>query len=95
MNLRIRQESERRYEQERELVAPVLAADPAFGRIMTVDFPVAGICLSGPVETRDDYNRLRAAMIRLFGEPRVGHVTQEVWVERATEPAAAPGRGGR
>jgi hypothetical protein len=88
-------EFERRYAEDRKLVAPVLAADPAFQRIVTVNFPVAGICLDGPVETRDDYDRLRAEMVRLFGEPRIGHVMQDVVVERAAEPAAALDRGGK
>jgi hypothetical protein len=87
-------EFERRYAEEQKLVAPVLAADPAFRRIVTVNFPVAGICLAGYVETRDDYNRLRAEIVRLFGEPRIGHVMQDVVVERAAEPAAALDRGG-
>ena len=63
---------------------------PNSGRLVTVNFPVAGICLAGPVETRDDYNRLRAEMVRLFGEPRIGHVMGDVLVE----PAAAPDHGG-
>jgi hypothetical protein len=84
----VHREFERQYDRERELVAPVLAADPAFGRLITVNFPVAGICLGGPVATRDDYNRLRSEVLRLFGEPRVGHVMQDVWVERAAEPGA-------
>lgn len=84
-------EFERRYEEERQRVAPVLAADPAFRRLITVNFPVAGICLAGPVESQEDYDRLRAVMVRLFGEPRVGHVMQDVVVERAAEPRV--GRG--
>ncbi len=84
----VHREFEQRYAAERSLVAPVLAADPAFRQITTVNFPVAGICLGGPLETRDDYERLRAAMLRLFGEPRIGHVMQDVWVGRAAEPSA-------
>jgi hypothetical protein len=90
----VHREFERRYEAERELVAPVLAADPAFRRLVTVNFPVAGICLAGPVDNWSDYNRLRAEMLRLFGEPRIGHVMQDVVVEQAARPRAANDRGG-
>jgi len=82
----VHRESERRYEADCALAAPVLAADPGFHQVVTFNFPVAGFCLGGPVPTQDDYDRLRAAMLRLFGEPRIGHVMQDVWVERADEP---------
>jgi hypothetical protein len=86
---------ERRYEEDRGLVAPLLAADPAFRRIVTENFPVAGICLAGPVESQEDLRRLHGEMARLFGERRVGHIMQDVVVERSAEPVAAPDRGGR
>ena len=74
---------ERRYAEECELVAPVLASDPAYRKIVTVNFPVRGICLSGPLETQAEFDRLRAEMLRVLGEPRIGHVMSDVWVEKA------------
>lgn len=85
-----RGEADRRYAEDLNLAAPVLAANPAFQRLMPVDFPVNGFCLSGPVATQTDYDRLRAEMIRLFGEPRAGHVLADVWIEAAAKPNAAP-----
>jgi hypothetical protein len=72
---------ERRFEKERQLASPVLAADPAFRRLLPVNFPVLGFCLGGPVPTKADHDRLRAEMVRLFGEPRIDHRLADVWVE--------------
>jgi len=81
---------ERRYEEERQLVAPILAADAAFLRIVTVNFPVAGICLAGYVPSQKDYDRLREKIIRLFGESRVGHIMGDVLVEPNAERDSSP-----
>ena len=86
-----RREAERRYAEDLELAAPALT-HPAFKRLIPVDFPVRGFCLSGPVVTQADYDRLRAAMVRLFGEPRVEHVLADVWVETPVGPNIAPDR---
>ena len=40
-----------------------------------------GFCVMGPVATQDDYARLQAEVVRLLGEPRLGHVIADVWVE--------------
>lgn len=84
----IHREFEQRYLADCDLAAPVLAADPAFRGLVPVNFPVAGFCLGGIVATRDEYDRLRKEMARLFGEPRVAHVMQDVWVK---EQAALDG----
>ncbi len=79
--IRAIREAERRFVADTELAAPVLASDPAFKWIGPTDFPVLGFCLSGPVPTRADYDRLRSEMLRLFGEARVDHVMNDVRVE--------------
>lgn len=86
-------EFEQRYRDDRERIDPVLAANPAFRRLTMSNFPVAGICLGGPVATREDYNRLRAEMVRIFGESRIANVMYDVFVERVVEAGAAPDRG--
>ena len=83
-------DADRRFRQDCELFAPVLAADPAFQRLVPFDFPVNGYCLGGPVPTQADLDRLREHVARVFGEPRVGHILADVWVEPAAEPAAGP-----
>ncbi|HEY1377868.1 MAG TPA: DUF2961 domain-containing protein [Gemmataceae bacterium] len=83
-------EFERRYEEDRKLIEPVLTTDPAFQQVTTLNFPVAGTCLQGPIKSRAAYNRLRGEMIRLFGESRIGHMMQDVFIEHeATEPPLA------
>lgn len=84
--------SAERFRADCELAAPVLA-DPAFRRLEPFDFPVNGFSLGGPVATRAEYNRLEVEMGRLFGEPRVGHIVSDVWVEKAQQDVA-PDRGG-
>jgi hypothetical protein len=86
-------QAERRFKADCELAAPVLA-DPAFRRLEPFDFPVNGFSLGGPVATRAEYNRLQAEMARLFGEPRVGHIVADVWVETGAEPGPAADRAG-
>ena len=82
-------DADRRFRQDCELFAPVLAADTAFQRLVPFDFPVNGYCLGGPVPNEADLDRLRGHVTRVFGEPRVGHILADVWVEPAAEPAAA------
>lgn len=73
-------ERHRRCERERELIAPVLA-DPAFARLEVLDdtAPGGGILLLGPVKTRADLTRLRAEIVRPFGEPRADTVLMLVY----------------
>jgi hypothetical protein len=84
-------ELEQRYKKEQNLVDPVLAADPAFKRIATLNFPVAGLCLQGPLQTQDDFDLLRTEVIRLFGEPRSAHIMQDVHVEKLPPDAVSDG----
>jgi hypothetical protein len=76
-------ERHHRCDRERELVAPVLAADPAFGRVEVVDdtAPGGGLLLLGPVKNRDDRQRLRAKVAHLFGDPRADAALMLVYEE--------------
>jgi hypothetical protein len=87
--------TERRYNQDVEFVMPGLAADPAFRRLETFDFPVNGFCLQGSVATQADYDRLWAEVLRLLGESRVGHVMADVWIEGIKDrPIPTPNKAG-
>ena len=81
MFIQAQREAERRFAADVALATPVLSADPTFHRLVSVNFPVAGFCLSGPVPTRANYDRLRSEMKSLFGEERMGHVMADVWIE--------------
>jgi hypothetical protein len=61
----------KRYLAERDLLAPVLASDPAFAEVMVVeDTGRGGILLWGPVKGEAAFERLKTELQRLFGEPR-------------------------
>jgi hypothetical protein len=79
--IQAKRDAERRFAVDVALATPVLSADPTFHRLIPVNFPVAGFCLSGPVPTRTDCDRLRSRMKSLFGEERMGHVMADVWIE--------------
>jgi hypothetical protein len=55
--------------------------DPAFRDVVTLYYPILGFHLAGSVKNQEDHNRLRAEMVRLFGEPRIGHIMQDVRAE--------------
>ena len=76
-------ERHQRCDREREIIAPVLSADPAFGRIEMVDdtAPGSGLLLLGPVATSEDRARLRAEVVRKFGEPRADAILMLVYAE--------------
>jgi hypothetical protein len=65
-------ERHKRYLDEHDLVAPVLASDPAFAdiRIGEETGPGGGIFLVGKVKVGPALDRLKAELVRLFGEPR-------------------------
>jgi hypothetical protein len=58
------------YHRERELVAPILASDPAFTEIAISQRSNGGIWLSGVVPTPQDISRLRESLIRAVGALR-------------------------
>ena len=66
------QERHQRYLDEYHLLAPVLANDPAFADIKILEGtgPGGGIYLSGSVKGSAAVDRLKAELVRLFGEPR-------------------------
>ena len=73
----LRKEGEYRNEQyrrERELIAPILAADPAYSRIEIYPLSVGGISLVGGVPTAADKDRLREQVIRAVGEARASQM---------------------
>ena len=75
----------RRYLEERALVAPLLAADPAFGNIEILERSDGGIDLSGQVDTPADRDRLRELMVQSIGNDRVNDAMYGLEVENSTE----------
>jgi hypothetical protein len=71
---------EQRYTEDFDKASPVLSI-PAYKKLVPVNYPSAGFCLSGPVPSSKDFERLRADMHQLFGEERTKHVMNDVWVE--------------
>ena len=72
--------ADEQYDRDTALAWPVISRDPAFRELGALHYPVGGFCLAGSVPTQADYDRLRAEMVRLFGEPRVGHILNDVRV---------------
>ena len=60
-----------RYEEERDLVVPLVNADPAFSEIQINQLSSGGIFLTGEVPTQADLDRFTAEVTRLLGQPRV------------------------
>jgi hypothetical protein len=84
-----------RYKEDQQAIAPFLASDAAFQRIVTLNDKNSGISLAGYVSTQQDYDRLRIETLRLFGEPRVAFIMRDVSVHRSVEPGAVSGRDGK
>jgi hypothetical protein len=59
-----------RYEEERNIVSPELAKDPAFKSVTVNEYSGGGIWLGGNVHTSADKKRLRELLTRLIGEHR-------------------------
>ncbi|MDY3558524.1 hypothetical protein R5W23_005644 [Gemmata sp. JC673] len=72
-----------RYLEEREAVAPILKADPAFAGIELCERSSGGIYLMGEVPTPADVERLRVQVLRTVGEPRSREVMLNVSVRRS------------
>jgi hypothetical protein len=64
----------RQYQQERELIEPILAKDPAFAAVEIHIRSNGGIFLSGEVPTTEDSARLRELVVRAVGEPRAKEI---------------------
>jgi hypothetical protein len=62
--------SHRRFLEERDLMAPELAADPAWNGVTIRERSDGGIWLSGQVATAADRDRLHMTVARVLGESR-------------------------
>jgi hypothetical protein len=69
-----------RYLEERDAIAPVLAADPAFAHVEFEERSSGGIELVGEVPTPADRDRLRGRIVRLLGERRADEAMLAVGV---------------
>ena len=87
--IHVRSETERHFRRDCELAAPILAADPAFRRVESFDFPVNGFCL-GWAAAQTAHDRLRIEVNRVFGAARAEQSMADVFIESATEPNVAP-----
>jgi hypothetical protein len=72
----------RRFLEEQEAIAPVLAGDPAFAGVNLHEYSGGGVWLSGEVPTPEDLGRLRAGVIRAMGERRAREGMFAVSVKR-------------
>jgi hypothetical protein len=66
------QERHQRFIEERDMVTPFLASDPAFQEVLVLEEtgPGGGIFIWGMVKTRAAMEKLQKEVKRLFGEPR-------------------------
>lgn len=64
-----------KFERDRDVLSPVLAADPAFSKVRIHPNSGGGIDLEGEVPTAADGERLRAAFVRLFGETQLWRIS--------------------
>ena len=58
----------RRFLEEKELIAPLLAADPAFAQVKLVEYSGGGALLVGKVPAAEDLGRLRTVLEKAVGE---------------------------
>jgi hypothetical protein len=70
----------RRFLEEREAIAPLLAGDPAFAGVEVGEYSGGGVHLSGEVPTAEDLGPLRAGVARAVGERRAQEVMPGVSV---------------
>ncbi|QDV38491.1 hypothetical protein [Tautonia plasticadhaerens] len=81
----------RRFLDDRALLKPILAADPAFSGVEIEELSIGAASLSGEVDSAEDLDRLRAEVIRVFGESRVEEIMDGVSVDEDERPQT-PGR---
>jgi hypothetical protein len=72
----------RRFLEEQEAIAPVLASDPAFAGVELHEYSAGGVYLMGEVPIAEDLGRLRAGVIRAVGERRAREAMLAVSVRR-------------
>jgi hypothetical protein len=72
----------RRFLEEQEAIAPLLASDPAFSKVELHEYSAGGVYLMGEVSTAEDLSRLRVGVIRAVGERRAREVMAAVGVRR-------------
>lgn len=72
----------RRFLEEQEAIAPVLAGEPAFAGVELREYSGRGVYLAGEVPTAEDLGRLRAGVVRAVGERRAREVARGVSVRR-------------
>jgi len=72
----------RRYLEERALLMPILAADPAFARVEVGEYSDGGAYLVGEVPTARDLDRLSDRVARTLGESRAQDALPGVAVNR-------------
>ncbi len=69
-------ERHQRFLDEQNLIAPFLADDPAYAQVTIVEStgPGGGILMFGSVRTKVALERLKAELVRVFGEPRANQL---------------------
>ncbi len=72
----------RQYHEERELLEPLVASDPAFAELTLCQRSSGGCDLMGIVPTQADRDRLRERVVRAFGEKRAEEIVRPVMVRR-------------
>jgi hypothetical protein len=72
----------RRFLEEQEAIAPLLAGDPAFAGVELREYSGGGVYLAGEVPTAEDLGRLRVGIVRAVGERRAQEVMPGVSVRR-------------
>jgi hypothetical protein len=68
--------------EERELLEPIVASDPAFAEVTLLERSIGGYELIGVVPKQADNDRLRERVVRAFGEKRAEEIVRPVMVQR-------------
>ena len=71
---------------EQQLIAPILAADPAFRRLTIHEFSGGGAYISGDVPTSEDYDRLHSRLVQAIGSHRADRIMPSVSRPTQTGP---------
>lgn len=70
----------KQYDEERAMIEPFLASDPAFKDLRCSQRSNGGVSLSGMVRKHADLDRLREQIIRFVGERRALEIMSEGYV---------------
>lgn len=68
----------RRFKEEQQALAPVLAADPIFAELQLQEYSGGGVLVSGEVPTVKDLARLKEVVIRVLGEQQAKQAMSNV-----------------